>query len=313
MAYSAGSTILAADYNGFVGGNLGANVSGELNTVLGGGRGNAGYGQAAVANVTAVTDTVTATQWTTFVNALNTVRKHQFGASFSNLGTLTAGATINANVSFSTNLTDAYTNRLNFTANGTITTGATFSPVFTAPNDTNAATFNITRTATFASADQARYFWNAGGQLNFVVTGVTNTGGTNRGASLATLAATNFASCRTLATNNTGRTGTGGTLTTGNTSVAYYRLTTANATAVAITSDTYLYTGDTCTFSLKTNGTQGSYADNGTVVNLNLVLVSAADSPAFNDSIDITVNHRVDIIYPSTTFLANTWGSVTIS
>jgi len=312
MVYSVGSTILNSDYNGFVGGNLGANTSGELNTVLGGGRGNAGYGQAAVAYVTAG-DTVTATQWTTFVNGLNTVRKHQFGAAYSNIGTLTAGATINANVAFSTYLTAAYSDRLGFTANGTITTGATFSPVFTAPNDTNAATFNITRTATFASADQARYFWNAGGQLNFVVTGVTNTGGTNRGASLATLAATNFASCRTLATNNTGRTGTGGTLTTGNTSVAYYRLTTSNATAVLLTSTTASYTADTCTFSLKTNGTQGSYADNGTVVNLNLVLVSGAQSPAFDDSINITVNHRVDIIYPSTTFLANTWGSVTIS
>ncbi len=313
MSYAVGSLIDASDYNAFTGGNLGANVSGELNTVLGGGRGNAGYGQNRINNVTAVTDTITATQWTTLINGLNTVGKHQQGVGFSNIGTVTAGADINANVSFSTNLTTAYTNRLNFTANGTTTTGATFSPVFSIPNQTGAATFNITRTATFASADQARYFWNAGGQLNFVVTGVTNTGATNRGASLATLAATNFASCRMLAANNTGRTGTGGTLTTGNTSVAYYRLTTSNATAVLLTSTTASYTADTCTHSARTNGVQGSNADNGTVVSLNLVLVSGAQSPAFNDSINITVNHRVDVIYPSTTFLANTWGSVTIA
>jgi hypothetical protein len=46
---------------------------------------------------------------------------------------------------------------------------------------------------------------------------------------------------------------------------------------------------------------------------VSLELFSGAQSPAFDDSIDITVNHRVDVIYPSTTFLANTWGSVTIS
>ena len=314
MSYSTGSTILAADYNGFVGGNLGANVSGELNTVWGGGKGNAGYGQAAVSNVTAVTNTVTATQWTSFVNTLNAVRKHQDGVAFTNIGTLTAGATINANVSFSTNLTTAYTNRLNFGAGaGTTTTGATFSPAFTAPNDTNPATFAMTRTATFASADQARYFFNAGGQLNFVVISVTNTGGTNRGASLATLAVTNFASAKVLGGNNSGRTGTGGTLNTNNTALGYYAATTSNANIVSITSTTAAYTTDQLGFSYKTNGAQGSYSDNGTTMNLNLLLYAGAQSPAFNDSISITVNHRVDVIYPEATFLANTWGSVTIS
>lgn len=313
MTYSAGSTILAADYNGFVGGNLGANVSGELNTVWGGGRGNAGYGQAAVTNVTAVTDTVTATQWTTFVNALNATRKHQDGVAFTNIGTLTAGATINANVSFSTNLTSAYTNRLNFGAGaGTTTTGTVYSPSFSAPNDTNPATFNITRTATFASADQARYFWNAGGQLNFVVTYAFNSDGTARSNDITTLA-NSFSSCKILAANNSGRTGTGGTLNTNNTVLGYYAATTSNANIVSITSATSPYTTDQLGFSYKTNGTQGSYADNGTTMDMNLVLYAGPQSPAFNDSISVTINHRVDVIYPETTFLANTWGAVTIS
>jgi hypothetical protein len=314
MAYSAGSTILATDYNSFVGGNLGANVSGELNSVWGGGRGNAGYGQARVNNVTVVTDTVTATQWTSFINTLNAVRKHQDGVAFTNIGTVTAGATINANVSFSSNLTTAYTNRFNFGAgSGTTTTGATFSPNFTAPNDTNPATFNITRTATFASADQARYFFNAGGQLNFVVISVTNGDGTNRSGSLVTLANTNFSSCKILGGNSSGAQGTGGTVNTNDLTAGYYKATTSNANIVSITSTTAAYTTDQLAFSYKTNGAQGSNADNGTIMNLNLVLFSGAQSPAFNDTINITVNHRVDVIYPETTFLANTWGSVTIT
>ena len=313
MTYTAGQLVQAADYNGFVGGNA-ANVSGQLNTILGQGYGNAGYGQVAVSNVsTAGSTLVTATQWTTLVNGVNKVRKHQNGAGFTNVGTYTSGTLINANNNVSGNLTSAYTGRLNYQAEGTTTTGATNSPNFTAPNDTNSATFQFSRTATFASADAARYFFNAGGQLNFVIIGVTNGGATNRGASLATLAATNFSSMRVRAGNNSGRTGTGGTLDSSDTALGYYKSTTSNATAVALTGVTSSYTSDTCTVYVKTNGTQGSNGDAGTTMTVSMQLVSAAQSPAFDDSIDITVNHRVDVIYPSTTFLANTWGSVTIS
>lgn len=312
MTYASKSLVQASDYNTFAGGNT-ANVSGQLNTILGQGRGNAGYGQSAVGNVSAQSDLITATQWTTLVNGVNRVRKHQSGAGFTNLSTYTAATVVNATNNISSNLTTAYTNRLTFSANGTTTTGATFSPNFTAPNDTNPATFNISRIATFASADQARYFFNAGGQLNFVVTGVTNTGGTNRGASLATLAATNLASLRFLAANNIGRTGTGGTVTSSNTSLGYYSATTSNVSAVLLTGTTASYTSDTCNVVARTNGVQGSNNDNGTTMTISMVLFSAPQSPAFNDSIDITVNHRVDVVYPSTTFLANTWGSVTVS
>ena len=313
MTYTAGQLVQAADYNGFVGGNA-ANVSGQLNTILGLGYGNAGYGQSAVGNVSAGGPTlVTATQWTTLVNGVNRVRKHQSGAGFTNVGTYVTGTVVNATNNVSGNLTAGYTGRLNYQAEGTTTTGSTVSPNFTAPNDTNSATFQFSRVATFASADQARYFFNAGGQINFVVTGVTNGGGTTRGASLATLAATNFSSMRIRAGNNSGRSGAGGTVSSSDTALGYYKSTTANATAVAITGVTSSYTSDTCTVFVKTNGVQGLNGDAGTTMTVSMQLVSAAQSPAFDDSINITVNHRVDIIYPSTAYLANTWGAVTIS
>ena len=313
MTYTARNLIQASDYNGFTGGNT-ANVSGQLNSILGAGYGNAGYGQASVGNVTALgAELVTATQWTTLVNNVNKVRKHQAGAGFTNLSTYVTGTVVNANTDIGSNLTAGYTNRLNFQAEGTTTTGSTFSPNFTAPNDTNAATFAFSRVATFASGDQARYFFNAGGQLNFVVTGVTNTGATNRGASLANLAATNFTSLRIRSANNGGRSGAGGTVTSSDTALGYYKATSSNASAVLLTSTSSSYTSDTCNVAIKTNGVQGSNGDNGTTMTVSMVLVSAAQSPAFDDSINVTVNHRVDVIYPSTSFLANTWGSVTIS
>jgi hypothetical protein len=312
MAYSSGGTIQAADYNGFAGGTA-ANVSGQLNTVLSTGRGNAGYGQTAVSNVTAVTNDVTATQWTTLVNAINTVRKHQSGAGFTNIGTYTAGATINATNDVSGNLTTAYTNRLSYQAQGSTMTGSTFSPSFTLPNQLAGTTFQFTRTATFASADQARYFFNAGGQLNFIISSVSNNDGTTRSASLATLAATNFASKRIGAQDYTARTGTGGIVgADSTTNTGYYTLTTSNVTKTQITSTTATYTSDEFYLYGKSNGPQGSNADNGTIVHFSVALVSGTQTGGFNDSINITVNHRVDVIYPSTTFLANTWGSVTI-
>lgn len=314
MTYSSGGLIQGSDYNGFVGGSA-ANVSGQLNTVLSIGRGNAGYGQTAVTNVTAVTNTVTATQWTTLVNAINTVRKQQAGASFTNVGTYTAGQTINATNNISGNLTNAYTNRLNYTAEGTTLTGSNFGSAFSAPNNTSAATFQLSRTATFANADAARYFFNAGGQLNFVVTSLTNTGGTGRGADVGNLAVTNFASKRIRAGNAGARTGTGGTLNQDQTgsNVGYYGLTTSNTTLTQITSTSTAYTTDVFYFYGKTNGAQGTNADNGTILTMSCEWFMGAQSPAFNDSISVTVNHRVDVIYPSTTFLANTWGSVTIA
>jgi len=313
MTYASGGTIEASDYNGFAGGTA-ANVSGQLNTVLSTGRGNAGYGQTAVSNVTAVTNDVTATQWTTLINGVDRVRKHQSGAGYSNLTAYTSGQTINVTNNISAALGTAYTSRLTATAQGATVTGATNSPNFTLPNQLAGATYQFSRTATFASADQARYFFNAGGQLNFVIISVANNDGTTRSASLATLAATNFASKRLGAQDCTAETGTGGTVTTDlTTNAGYYTLTTSNVTKTAITSTTTTYTGDTLVFSAKSNGVQGSNADAGSVVTLSMDLTSATQTGGFNDSINITVNHRVDIIYPSSTFLANTWGAVTIA
>ena len=313
MTYSSGGTIQASDYNGFAGGTA-ANVSGQLNTVLSTGRGNAGYGQTAVSNVTAVTNDVTATQWTTLINGVDKVRKHQSGAGYSNLTAYTSGQTINVTNNISAALSTAYTSRLTATAQGATVTGATNSPNFTLVNGLPGATFRFSRTATFTSGDAARYFFNAGGQLNFVIISVTNNDGTTRSASLATLAATNFASKRLGAQDCTAETGTGGTVNTDlTTNAGYYSLTASNVTKTQITSTTATYTSDTFVFSARSNGVQGSNADAGSVVTLSVDLTSATQTGGFNDSINITVNHRVDVIYPSSTFLANTWGAVTIA
>jgi hypothetical protein len=311
MTYSTGGLIQASDYNNFNGSAAG-NVSGTLGTVYSTGYGNAGYGQTSLGNVSA-TGTVTATQWTTLVNAVNIVRKHQSGAGFTNIGTYSAGQTINATNDIAGNLTSAYTNRLSFAAQGATTTGTVYSPVVTAAAGAAYGESTIAqRTVTFASVDAARYFFNAGGQINFVITGVTNNDGTARSGDAVTLLATNFGGYSAVrAITGGGKTGTGGTVNI-NTGVGYYGLTASPVVYTQITSTVSPYTTDFMKFYMSSTGGAGSNGGNGNVINLYLNLYSAAHS-AFNGTLNVTVNHRVDIVYPSTSYLTSTWGTPVVA
>jgi hypothetical protein len=330
MAYSQGGVIAAADYNGFVGGAT--TPTGTINYVWSTGNGSLGYGQTALSQVSA-TGLVTATQWATAINTLNTIKTHQSGSG-TGIGAPTAGSLINYLSTISTNIASINTNAGTFATQGSTTTGSNNATVLSSANGTAAQTFTITRTATFASADQARYFFNSGGQLNFVVSSGTNTGATNRGADLITLAATNLGTWQNfgygIGSVTGSRTGTGGTVVT-NAPNGYWGLTTSFQTLSKITSTTSPYTGDYVQLDVKSSGVTGSNGDKGAVVTFQLTLYSAAQStfpaPPANppgtgtttnnttteDSINITINNRVDVIYPESTNLSNTWGTVTIT
>jgi hypothetical protein len=179
---------------------------------------------------------------------------------------------------------------------------------------TAAQTWTFTRTVTFASADQARYFFNAGGQLNFVTTTATNGDATSRSADWVTLIGTNLGSISAIAqATNGGRSGTGGTANTNNTALGYYGLTTTTTPIQKITSTTSAYTGDYIQVALRSNGTQGSNGDVGSIVYLDFTVYSASKSLNFNESMNVTWNHRIDVVPPESTNLTNTWGTVTIS
>ena len=314
MTYSSGGLIQASDYNNFAGGNGGgANVSGQLNTVLGVGYGNAGYGQTSVSNVS-VAGSVTAAQWTTLVVGVNKVRSHQ--TAFSNLSLYTSGTAINATNDVGTNLTNAYTGRLGYQTLGSVTTGSNFTLNISSPNTTAAVSASAERTATFASADAARYFFNAGGELRFYIASYANPGGTVRGSSLGGLAVNGTGGKTFKAVDNGARYGTGYTVTTDlTTGAGYYSLTTSYVDKIKISGSAYgaAYSGDFVRIQAKSNGAQGSNGDKGTIFYFNFTLNSAAQSPAFNDSINMTVTYRIDTAYPSSTYLSNTWSTVTIA
>ena len=338
MAYQQLGLIEAADYNALIStqNSIAANT---LNAIWANGQYDNGYGQSLIPTVSQ-TGTVTAIQWASLINTLNSIRTHQAGSG-TGISATTSGQTINYLSSLQTSLATAYTNRLLFNSfQGLAPSGSTYSPTFSQGNNPAALTCTVTRTVTFPTADQARYFFNAGGQINFVVSGVANNDGTSRSGDLVTVVNTNFNGLTSFrAHTNGGRTGSGGTLNTNNTGIGYYELTTTPQTLVSITSTTSLYTGDTLTLTVASNGTQGLYQDRGSVITFVLTFTSAQRTDGiyttsdpqqsqgsqketggsnysnywyFNDTINVTANHRIDVVYPETTNISNSWGSVTI-
>jgi hypothetical protein len=177
MAYTgSGGLIEAWDYNRLTwGGNTtGTYTSTPSNLAYAWGVGNGalGYGQDATAmTVVAAGDNVSAAQWSTFIQRLNLTLGHQSGAagqlaSGSNIG-VTAGATIQYFANVATAVGTVNTNAALFTAQGSTLTGTNDA---TNPSAAATSAFGYFRdtNVTFSSVQAARYFFNAGGQINFV-------------------------------------------------------------------------------------------------------------------------------------------------
>lgn len=328
MSYSSGGLIQATDYNGFVGSSP-SSTTNQINTIWAVGNGNAGYGQSALSQVS-VGGTVTATQWATAVNTLNAIRVHQTGSG-TGIGAPTAGSLITYLSTFSSSISTAYTNRAAAATNGSDITGS--APSAATWNTSAPTTFQITRTATFASADQARYFFNAGGKL-ILTFSATNTLGNSKGADWTSLLNTKLASMIVGGASNS-RTGTGGTASSSNTNLGYWGCTTSNQGIITLTSasGTADYSSNSVAIGIKTNGVQGSNGDVGTVMTFTIDLTDAAAdtntappgipsySPAgtppsqgnFNDQLNLSIVTNITVRPPETTNLTNSWGTVTIA
>jgi hypothetical protein len=309
MSYAQGSLIDAADYNGLVGSN--STTAGTINYVWDVGNGAFGYGQGAISVVTAA-GTITATQWSTMLNALNRSLQHQSGAG-ATLGPVnyTAGSVITHFANVATSVTTINTNAALYTAQGTTTTGSNFDDAVSTAAALTAQAYG-TRTVTFASANAARYFFNAGGQLNYVVSTPT-AAGTGRNANFVGLIG-GLGGWGQRNTTATGRTGSGQTVNTNSTTFGYRNNVVNTWTSVvAITSTAASYTSDTAAIQVQTNSSDTTNGANGLTVQFRC-LYTIADK-TFDDQITVTHRVRVDIVYPETTYLngAAPWGTPVVS
>jgi hypothetical protein len=308
MSYAQFGTIQASDYNGLIGSGTTANA---LNTVWSTGTSTYGYGQTALTSVS-VGATVLASEWANLVNRTANSAAHQ-SSSITSVAAPVAGGTITYNANVVTNLQTIYTNRLNAvsqsaTSSNTATYGSTWL---------NAITF--THTVSFANGDAARYFFNSGGQLAVTCSHPSGTGinlllnnlASNVGTVVLSSPASGSATIAGTSYNGITRIGGGGNAPTIATNSGYYALTTSNANVYYQTASTgpsgYLSTN--INIFIKTNGTQGSNGDTGSVITISTVWDEIPNGLTVSTGSATTVTLRP----PEVTNIANTWGTPTVT
>jgi len=167
MTYSSGSLIQASDYNTF---------QTSLNTIWSTGSGDSGWGQTDISAV-AASGVVTATNWATLVNNLSTSGA-QTSTTITSRSAPTTGTLISILPAVSTDITNCTANRGNAASSGAevgYSSGTTAKTGGTSNGSQGAWQIQFTHTVTFPSANQARYFWNAGGRVRLQY-GKTSTG-----------------------------------------------------------------------------------------------------------------------------------------
>lgn len=311
MTYALNGSIQATDFNTLAGGNP-TTTSGTLNAVWATGGGAAGYGQTALANVTAGNTVASTGQWSTLVANTASAATHQ-GSSITAVTAPVSGGTITYLSAIPTNLTTIYTNRLNAASQGstsanTATTVSTWSDL---------ATF--THTVTFANGDAARYFFNSGGQLKITMSHPAGTGinlllnnlASNVGTVVQSAPSSGTISVVGTSYNGITKIGGGGNAPTVSTNSGYYAMTTSNATVFTQTASTgpsgYLSTN--ISVLIKSNGTQGSNSDAGSVITIYTVWDEIPNGLTVSTGSAVTVTAQA----PETTSIANTWGTITLA
>lgn len=323
MTYTSGGLIQAADYNGFVG----ADTNTALNKIWSVGSGDFGYGQTQISTVS-TNGVVTATNWATLVNNLAAIGAHQ-GTAITSRAAPTTGTLISILSNVQTDITNTTNNRGNAAASGSQFTSwtGTSSKTTATGSGSSAWTITFTHTITWASANAARYFFNAGGRIKWE-TSKTSTGqlADAEWNDLAnTLVGDIFITGGTLTqriagADYTGTTKSGGTGTPNvlATATGWFDLTTGDTTIYRQYADTSPYTGQYIQLNAKTagSGTQlvltttwvdpgGSGAGSSDVISGGTATsgISFGTAPA-------TV---VTYFPPSTTYLSASWGTPTVA
>ena len=326
MTYSVGGLIQATDYNGFVSNTVGANVNG----IWAAGSTDSGYGETALSTVSTA-GTVTATQWASLVNTISSMASHQ-GTTITSRSAPVAGGIITILSNLNTDLTTLTGARGNATASGTQygTFTGSVSKTTATGSGTTAWTITFTHTITFASANAARYFFNAGGRIKWE-TSKTSTGNladTEWNDLANTLVGDIFITGGTgtqviAGTSYTGTTKSGGTGTPNTllTTTGWYDLLTSDTIIYKQFADTAPYTGQYIQISAKTAGT-------GTQLVLTTVWVdpggptassvitggTAVSSPATSIGSATAPTTLVTYFPPSSTYLTSaSWGTPTIA
>lgn len=304
MTYSSGGKIQATDYNGFVSTGVP-----NFNNIWSTGSTNSGYGQTALSTVV-TGGKVTATNfWNALVANIASSASHQ-GTTITAITPPVGGNKVAFLSALSTNLNSINTGRLNCSAVGTDITGSgtrttNWGTALGIPSVTS------TITVTFASANAARYFFNAGGQIllsssKTVGSGLPeDTSWINLCTNIGTIGLPAVSTAQTLSgTSYTGLTkfGGGGSAPTIYLRNGFYNLTSTPTIYFKQFSNSGVYTNDYI---------QILYSLSGAVVTISVVFLDTSSFFANTVTGNLTVNAIVRP--PSTTYLTSSWGTPTVN
>lgn len=322
MTYAAGGLIQASDFNNLVGPYSTPNLGSTINAIWGIGSGNKGYGQTQISNV-GINDTVTFDDWSTLIKTMNTIAYRQ-ASTVTNYTPPAEGNTIQYLSNLVSNKNTLYANA-NYARQQVSPIPA---PVSTTNLNSWLKSATFTQTITFQSADKARYFFNAGGQIAITL---SHPGGTNANLmwnTLATAAGTIVLSAPLPNTSSviagttyTGVTKIGGSgSSTVNTNVSYYTLDqnyvqVFNQKAFAVTSN---YLESYVSVKIKTNGTQGINGDRGSVITVQTLWDEIPNGllVSYGTTVNITVKYPFSQPTVTSNYqvpFVNTWGTVSVS
>jgi len=236
MAYQQGDTITASDYNTF---------ATNINTIIGTGSTDSGYGNTEIAAVSAGA-VITAAQWNALLSALQKGANHQ-GTTLTNASnTVSAGGNILPLSNLEADITLITNNKATAdAANMSTDTGVTSTR-------TSAWTGTVQHifTVTFASANAARHFFNSGGEIRFAG---SRSGGSSTDQNTDWTNLLSDAATVKFAETSTSYTGSGGTAA----SVGFDDLTTSNQQIFTATGDGQ-YTANDWTIEAKADAAYGS-------------------------------------------------------
>ncbi len=301
MAYSAGDTILDDEYNAFVG-----NSSSPfgINHIGGTGSAQYGLGESHVATVSAG-NTVNASQWNSLFSAMDVVAAHT-GVSISSTTNKSAGDSIAIISALVANLASLAT----AVAGGSTGTSATTTS--SAKQTANSSStwnnsFTTELSATFASADKMRHFFNAGGRVRVTPsrTGSGTAGDGSGGIDPAWTNLNNSVGNLDIKALTSTRSGSGETVNTNGLDKGFHDLTTSYQTILQMNDDTYPYASNSLKIEAKLNAAVGS----ATVITVKTTATDGTTNYTYNSNNTSNIDsqayrngqHRHELFIVSTT------------
>jgi hypothetical protein len=264
--------------------------------------------------------TVTATNWATLVNTLSSAGSHT-NTAITSRSAPTTGTLIEILTNVSTDINNINSNRGNAALSGSQFTSwtGTSSKTTATGSGKNPWTITFTHTVTWASADAARYFFNAGGRIKIDVskTSTGNLGDPEWNDLANTLCGDIFitggAYSQTIAgvaytgTTKSGGTGTPSTLAT---TTGWFDLTGTPTIVYKQFADTAPYTSNFIQHSLSATATVLTITTLWSNSDSDPITGGTAASGATPGTAPCSI---VTYFPPSTTYLSASWGTPTVA